>query len=81
VAYEKLVEPKSGNKIQIQGGKVQTPDDPIIPYVEGDGIGRDITKATQRIVNAGVAKAYGEKHKIHWWKFTVIAQEKWAAIA
>ena len=64
--YDKLVEPKVGKKIQLSGGKIQVPDNPIIPYIEGDGIGRDITKATQRVVNAAVEKIYGGKKKIEW---------------
>jgi isocitrate dehydrogenase len=66
VPYDKLEEPKTGKKIQLSGGKIQVPDDPIIPFIEGDGIGRDITKATQRVVNAAVEKVYGGKKKIEW---------------
>ena len=64
--YDKLEEPKNGKKIQLTGGKIQVPDNPIIPFIEGDGIGRDITKATQRVVNAAVEKSYGGKKKIEW---------------
>ena len=64
--YDKLEEPKNGKKIQLSGGKIQVPDNPIIPFIEGDGIGRDITKATQRVVNAAVEKIYGGKKKIEW---------------
>jgi isocitrate dehydrogenase len=66
VPYDKLEEPKNGKKIQLSGGKIQVPDNPIIPFIEGDGIGRDITKATQRVVNAAVEKNYGGKKKIEW---------------
>jgi isocitrate dehydrogenase len=66
VPYDKLDEPKTGSKVQLSAGKIQVPDRPIIPYIEGDGIGRDITKATQRIVNAAVEKQYGGKRKIEW---------------
>ncbi len=72
--YDKLEEPKNGKKIQLSGGKVQVPDNPIIPFIEGDGIGRDITKATQRVVNAAVEKIYGGKRKIEW--FEIYAGEK-----
>ncbi|MCI0612166.1 isocitrate dehydrogenase (NADP(+)) [bacterium] len=72
--YDKLEEPKNGKKIQLTGGKVQVPDNPIIPFIEGDGIGRDITKATQRVVNAAVEKIYGGKRKIEW--FEIYAGEK-----
>lgn len=64
--YDKLEDPKNGKKIQLSGGKIQVPDNPIIPFIEGDGIGRDITKATQRVVNAAVEKNYGGKKKIEW---------------
>lgn len=74
MGYDKLEELKTGHKVQISGGKVSVPDDPIIPFVEGDGIGRDITKATQRVVNAAVEKHYGNKRKIHWWE--IYAGEK-----
>lgn len=82
MAYEKLLEPTAGTKIHISGGKVNVPNDPIIPYVEGDGIGRDITKATQRVVNAAVEKHYGGKKKIHWWEIYAgdKAQEKYGAL-
>jgi isocitrate dehydrogenase len=74
VPYDKLEEPKTGSKIQLSAGKIQVPDRPIIPYIEGDGIGRDITKATQRVVNAAVEKIYGGKRKIEW--FEIYAGEK-----
>ncbi len=64
--YDKLEEPKNGEKIQLSGGKLQVPYNPIIPFIEGDGIGRDITKATHRVVNAAVEKNYGGKRKIEW---------------
>jgi isocitrate dehydrogenase len=74
VPYDKLEEPKNGKKIQLSGGKIQVPDTPIIPFIEGDGIGRDITKATHRVVNAAVEKIYGGKRKIEW--FEIYAGEK-----
>jgi isocitrate dehydrogenase len=58
--------PTSGEKITIKNGKVHVPDQPIVGYVEGDGIGPDITKACLRIWDAAVAKAYDGKRKIHW---------------
>ena len=58
--------PASGEKITIKNGKLQVPDQPIVGYVEGDGIGPDITKACLRIWDAAVKKAYGGKRKIHW---------------
>jgi isocitrate dehydrogenase len=58
--------PTTGEKVHIVNNKVVVPDQPIIGYVEGDGIGPDITKACLRIWDAAVAKAYGGRRKIHW---------------
>ncbi len=58
--------PESGEKITVVDGKLQVPEQPIIGYVEGDGIGPDITRASMRVWDAAVAKAYGGKRKIHW---------------
>ena len=66
--YDKLKELTNGSKIQLKGGKMYVPDQPIIPFIEGDGIGRDITKAMHRVVDAAVEKAYAGKKKIHWWE-------------
>jgi isocitrate dehydrogenase len=72
--YEKLTPPKTGHKIAIEGEKIRVPEDPIIPYIEGDGTGPDIWRASQRVIEGSVAKAYGGKKKIHW--FEVYAGEK-----
>lgn len=64
----------SGSKITIQNGVLQVPDEPIIPFIEGDGTGRDIWKASQPVFDAAVEKAYGGKRKIHWKE--VLAGEK-----
>ena len=58
--------PQNGAKITVQNEKLSVPDEPIIGYVEGDGIGSDITRASMRVWDAAVAKAYGERRKIHW---------------
>jgi isocitrate dehydrogenase len=58
--------PTTGEKISVKNGKLHVPDQPIVGYVEGDGIGPDITKACLRVWDAAVAKAYGGKRKIHW---------------
>ena len=58
--------PDGGTKIEIDKGKLQIPDNPIIPFIEGDGIGPDIWRATVRVLDAAVLKAYGGKRKIHW---------------
>ena len=58
--------PESGDKITVVDGKLQVSDNPILGYVEGDGIGPDITKACLRVWDAAVEKAYGGKRKVHW---------------
>src|SRR6202012_4333528 len=66
--------PVGGEKISISNGKLQVPDQPIIPFIEGDGTGRDIWRASVRVFDAAVQKAYGGKRKIHWME--VFAGEK-----
>jgi isocitrate dehydrogenase len=66
--------PPRGGKIGISGGVLQVPDDPVIPYVEGDGAGRDIWRASQRVFDAAVRKAYGQRRRIAWYE--VLAGEK-----
>ncbi|THB62983.1 MAG: isocitrate dehydrogenase (NADP(+)), partial [Gammaproteobacteria bacterium] len=58
--------PTGGDKISIVDGKMVVPENPILGYVEGDGIGPDITSACLRIWDAAVEKAYNGKRKIHW---------------
>ncbi len=58
--------PEGGARITIENGKPQVPDNPIIPFIEGDGTGPDIWRATVRILDAAVEKVYGDKKKIHW---------------
>ena len=66
MAYDKIVPPKTGEKIVVKNNKVETPDQPIVLYIEGDGIGPDITTASKRIWDAAVKKAYGGKRQISW---------------
>ncbi|MDH5401595.1 MAG: isocitrate dehydrogenase (NADP(+)) [Candidatus Heimdallarchaeota archaeon] len=66
--YEKITPPTDGEKITIQDGKLIVPNNPIIPYISGDGIGPDITNAMIPTVNAAVEKAYGGTRKITWFK-------------
>ena len=66
MAYQNVKVPASGAKISIQNGKLNVPDNPIIPFVEGDGTGRDIWRASHRVFDAAVEKAYGGSRKIHW---------------
>ncbi len=72
--YTSVKVPADGAKISIQNGKLNVPDNPILPFVEGDGTGRDIWRASQRVFDAAVEKAYGGKRKIHWME--VYAGEK-----
>jgi isocitrate dehydrogenase len=74
MAYKIVTVPADGQKITVQGGKLQVPDNPIIPFVEGDGTGRDIWRASVRVFDAAVQKAYGGKRKIAWME--VFAGEK-----
>ena len=64
----------AGQKITLTSGKLNVPDHPIIPFIEGDGIGPDIWKASVAVIDAAVAKAYGGKKKIEW--LEVLAGEK-----
>ena len=66
--------PPDGGRITIENGKLDVPDNPVIPFIEGDGTGRDIWRASQRVFDAAVEKAYGGKRKIHWYE--VLAGEK-----
>ena len=72
--YNGLELPKNGQPISYQNGQFEVPDHPIIPYIEGDGTGRDIWKASQRVFDAAVEKAYGGKRAIRW--FEIFAGEK-----
>ena len=65
---------KGGSKIQMDNGKLLVPDNPVIPFIEGDGIGPDIWKASVRVFNAAVEKAYSGERKIDW--LEVYAGEK-----
>jgi len=66
--YEKLTPPSSGTAIRFEAGQPIVPDDPIIPFIRGDGTGVDIWPATQRVLDAAVAKAYGGKRRLSWFK-------------
>jgi isocitrate dehydrogenase len=72
--YSKLSPPAAGQPIRFIDGKLNVPDLPIIPFIEGDGTGPDIWRASQRVFDAAVGKAYGGKKKIIW--FEVFAGEK-----
>ena len=66
--FEKLSSPTSGSAIKFKNGKPVVPNNPIIPFIRGDGTGIDIWPATQRVIDAAVRKAYGETRKIEWFK-------------
>ena len=66
--FDKLTVPTIGSKITFKDGKPVVPDDPIIPFIRGDGTGVDIWPATEKVINAAVAKAYDGKRKINWFK-------------
>jgi isocitrate dehydrogenase len=66
MAYEHISLPETGEKISVRDGKLYVPDQPIIGYVEGDGIGPDITAACLRVWEAAVEQAYNGARKIHW---------------
>src|SRR5207302_11334219 len=66
--------PGDGKAIGYSGGELQVPDAPIIPFIEGDGTGRDIWKATRRVFDAAVEKAYKRRRRVAWYE--VYAGEK-----
>ncbi len=75
MSYTKLTPPSSGEKItQNEDGTPKVPDHAIVPYIEGDGIGTDITPAMKYVLDSAVEKAYGGKKKIEW--FEIYAGEK-----
>jgi len=74
MAYQILKVPQDGAKIGIENGKLQVPNNPILPFVEGDGTGRDIWRASVRVFDAAVEKAYKGQRKIAW--LEVYAGEK-----
>lgn len=73
-SYNGIPVPVSGKAIEYSNGTYTVPNHPIIPFIEGDGTGRDIWKASQRVFDAAVEKAYGGKRKVEWYE--VLAGEK-----
>ncbi len=73
MSYQKIVIP-AGEKITMQNGVLNVPNNPIVPFIEGDGTGADIWRASVRVMDAAVEKAYGGKKKIAWME--VYAGEK-----
>ena len=76
--FAKLTPPSRGQKITVQDNKLVVPDEPIIPFIEGDGIGPDIWKAAKLVLDAAVEKAYGGKKRISWME--IYAGEKAKAL-
>jgi isocitrate dehydrogenase len=74
MSYNGVEIPRNGAKITYANGKLVVPDNPIIPFIEGDGTGRDIWKAAVRVFDAAIRKAYGTKRTVHWYE--VFAGEK-----
>ena len=74
MATVKYTPPAGGARMTIQDGKLRVPDQPIVPFIEGDGTGPDIWRASVRVLDAAVAKAYGARRRIHW--LEVYAGEK-----
>jgi isocitrate dehydrogenase len=73
-SYNGVNVPAEGKGIGYSGGELQVPDTPVIPFIEGDGTGRDIWKASRRVFDAAVTQAYGGKRRVAW--FEVFAGEK-----
>src|SRR6204780_1128366 len=73
-SYNGVAVPSDGKKIGYANGKYEVPERPVIPFIEGDGTGRDIWKASRRVFDAAVEKAYGGKKKIAW--LEIFAGEK-----
>jgi len=73
-SYNGIALPEGGEAIQYSDGKYTVPNHPIIPFIEGDGTGRDIWKASVRVFDAAVEKAYGGKRSVKWYE--VLAGEK-----
>ena len=72
--YTNVKVPERGEKVTIQNGKLDVPSHPILPFVEGDGTGRDIWRASVRVFDAAVQKAYSGQRQIQWME--VYAGEK-----
>ena len=82
--YKKISIPKDGEKITVDNGKLNIPDNPILGFIEGDGIGQDIWPASKIVFDAAVKKAYKGKRKIAWMELfagdkavSVYGKNKW----
>ena len=77
-SYQHVKAPAEGARVSLSDGRLQVPDNPVIPFIEGDGIGVDIWAAAVRVLDGAVAKAYGGRKKISWME--VYAGEKAQAV-
>ena len=66
MAYQHIRLPESGQKVTVRDDRLVVPDHPVLGFVEGDGIGPDITRACLRIWDAAVERCYGDRRKVHW---------------
>jgi len=73
-SYNGVPVPRGGARITYKDGRCQAPDNPIVPFIEGDGTGRDIWKASVRVFDAAVEKAYSGKRRVAWYE--IFAGEK-----
>ena len=73
-SFTKYELPALGERIEMRAGGLHVPDEPVVPFIEGDGTGRDIWRASVRVLDAAVAKAYGGRRRIAWYE--VYAGEK-----
>ena len=71
MSYRHVKLPESGQKISVSNNRLIVPDNPILGFVEGDGIGPDIWNATRMVLDAAVEVAYGEKRRISWLELPV----------
>jgi len=78
VSFEHIIVPEDGEPVTVENGKLHVPDKPIIAFIEGDGIGPDIMRASRRIWDAAVEKAYGGERRIAWME--IYAGEKAASV-
>ncbi len=78
MSYDKIQVPTGGKITMLEYGHLDVPNQPIIPFIEGDGVGAEITAAMIKIMDAAVKKAYGSNRKIQWME--IYAGEKANAI-
>ncbi|MBM3122671.1 MAG: NADP-dependent isocitrate dehydrogenase, partial [Chloroflexi bacterium] len=74
MSYTHAHVPSNGERIRLHDGRLEVPDAPILPFIEGDGTGRDIWRASVRVFDAAVRKAYGDRRRVAWME--VFAGEK-----